>query len=460
MASNPPLDAILSVAQMRAAEDRVIATGVSIDALMQRAGKGAAQWVWRMAAGRPVTVLCGPGNNGGDGYVIAEDLRARGLAVFVIAAAAPATAAARNARSLWQGEVLALGSKTPCGVFVDCLFGSGLNRPLAPPHLAELQRLATRNTIRIAIDLPSGVASDDGALLQDGLPSFDLCVALGAWKFAHWLMPAAELARQTRLVPLGIDEPDGVSQCLQRPALTVPDAHSHKYRRGYAAIVGGSMAGAALLSAKAAMRLAGYVALCGAKARGPDALVLRRWVDVVDDDRVGALLIGPGLGRDATARAKLADALAANHRLVLDADALQLTDAAQIAGLPHTAILTPHEGEFAAMFGALSGSKVDRASAAAAASRAVIVLKGADTVIAAPDGRVAVAPPASGWLASAGTGDVLAGLCVAAYAGRAEPFAAACTAVWLHAAAARHCGAGLIADDLIDTIPIAMRECL
>src|ERR1700712_310013 len=176
-------DQILTVAQIRGAEQALIDAGNSVDALMQTAGRGAADYIWRIAARRPVTVLCGPGNNGGDGYVIAEALRERGGAVTVVAAIEPKTDAARNARALYQGAVLSPDARAHGQVLVDCLFGSGLTRPLSEAHAALLGELAENHPYRIAIDLPSGVDSDTGAALNDSLPDYHLTVALGAWKF-------------------------------------------------------------------------------------------------------------------------------------------------------------------------------------------------------------------------------------------------------------------------------------
>ncbi len=221
------------------------------------------------------------------------------------------------------------------------------------------------------------------------------------------------------------------------------------------------MPGAALLSARAAQRAgAGYAILAGNGSGGPDALVHRDGdlASILADDRVRTVVIGPGLGRDAAAKLRLDVALAADRPLVLDADALILL-ADRLGAIPPHSILTPHEGEFVRLFGDLPGSKVDRTRAAAVASGAIVVLKGADTVIAAPDGRAAIAQPASNWLASAGTGDVLAGTIAAVRARGLDAFDAACAGVWLHTEAARLAGPALIADDLIDHLAAALSAC-
>jgi ADP-dependent NAD(P)H-hydrate dehydratase / NAD(P)H-hydrate epimerase len=451
---------ILTASEMRAAEDAVIAAGTSVAELMERAGKAVAEAVWRYGGGRAALILCGPGNNGGDGYVAARLLQEWGVDVRVAALREPKAPAAIAARSRWDGPVAALDEVEPEPVLVDALFGTGLARPLEDETRRQLARLSAATKFRIAVDLPSGVGTDDGAAL--GAVAADLTVALGALKPAHLLQPAAALCGEVRAADIGVE---AKSQCwvLPQAQMGPPRADAHKYTRGMVAVVGGAMPGAALLSAKAAMRIAGYVAIVGAKRIGPDALVHRRWADVASDERVGALLIGPGLGRDEAAAESFGRALATDHPLVIDADALTLLSEIGLKRLterPHPVILTPHEGEFKTLFGPRSGSKVARALSAAIESQAVIVLKGADTVIAHPDGRAFVAPPASGWLASAGTGDVLAGMIAALLARNSDPLRAACDAVWLHGEAARLAGPGLIADDLPRFLPAAIAACL
>ncbi len=459
-------DQVLTVAQMRSAEEALIAAGSSVEALMDLAGRGAAEWVWRVAAHRPVTVLCGPGNNGGDGYVIAEALRARGGAVAVVAAAEPRTDAARNARSLFQGEVLGPEERPHGEVLVDCLFGSGLTRGLGEAHLALLGDLARSHRHRIAIDLPSGVESDSGQPLNKGLPDYDLTVALGAWKFAHYLMPACAGIGALRLVGIGVAPVAGAARVIGPPALGAPAADAHKYRRGLLGVVGGEMPGASILASVAAQGAgAGYVKLLGepvaAQALSWD-LVLETvpLAQALADRRYNALLVGPGLGRNARARERLLTALAAGIPTVADADALMLLQ----PGDPAPAIVTPHEGELAALeraFGlAPAPAKPDRARALARAGGMVVVAKGPDTVIAAPDGRLALAPRASSWLSTAGTGDVLAGIVASRLATGIEPFAAACEGVWLHAEAARHCLPPFTAEDLARAVPAAYAAAL
>jgi hydroxyethylthiazole kinase-like uncharacterized protein yjeF len=460
----PPQGPILTAAEMRAAELDAVAAGTPLSVLMDQAGQAVANAVLRFAGGRETLILCGPGNNGGDGYVAARLLKVKGHPVRVAALDAPKTDLARAARALWDGAVADARSCPEAPVLVDALFGTGLTRRLEGEVYSAYLALTRAASFIIAVDLPSGLGTDDGAAL--GAVQSHLTLALGALKPAHLLQPGAQLCGTVLRAPISADS-WADARVLERPRLIPPGPNSHKYKRGYAVVAGGAMGGAAMLAARSAMRRAGYVALTGARRPGPDALVHRKWDAVAEDSRVGALLIGPGLGRDEKARAALTAALLTPHRLVLDADALMLLTAEERdmlgkGGRP--VILTPHEGEFVHLFGTLPGSKIDRARAAAEISGAVVILKGADTVIAAPSGAVRVAPAAPSWLASAGTGDVLAGLCVAALSAYEpfvhEAFEAACEAVWLHGEAARRAGPALIADDLPDHIPAAMEACL
>lgn len=462
-------DQILTVAQMRAAEEALIASGTSVDELMQRAGRGAAEWVWRISGGRYVTVLTGPGNNGGDGWVIAEAIRERGGEVAVIAAAEPATPAAKTARALYRGEALDAGAERHGEVLVDCLFGSGLTRPLSDEHAALLARLAASHAKLVAVDLPSGVDSDSGQPFNPDMPRNDLTVALGAWKPAHFLMPACASMGALRLVGIGCAAVDGAARVVTRPRFAAPEAEAHKYSRGLLAAVAGAMPGAALLACQAAQGAgAGYVKLFAERepAGASADLVVETGPlsEVLTDDRNRAILVGPGLGRSGEARERLATALADPVPAVLDADALVLLASRLLAEHQAPLIATPHEGELLALERAFEldgvGSKAERALALARAGTMVVVAKGADTVIAAPDGRMALARRASSWLSTAGTGDVLAGAIASRLAAGAEPFDAACEGVWLHGEAARMCGAAFTAGDLAGAIRGAYAACL
>lgn len=460
-------DQVLTAAQMRDAEAALIAGGISVDELMQRAGRGAAEWVWRMSGGRPVTVLCGPGNNGGDGYVIAEAIRERGGSVQVVAATDSNTPASRAARGLFQGQLLGRDADCHGEVLVDCLFGTGLTRPLHIDDHALLNRLAARHPRRVAVDLPSGVHADNGMTLNDGLPSWHLTLALGAWKPAHFLLPAAPTMGELRLVPIGVRGLPEAGRLIGRPRLAAPAADAHKYKRGLLGVVTGAMPGASLLAARAAQGAgAGYVKVLGAAEGAPPDLVVVRQplAEVLTDNRYAALLVGPGLGRDAAAREILAIALSEPIPAVIDADGLILLSAHNLAERQAPVIATPHEGELFALERAFgldgSGSKFERAEALARATGMVVVAKGADTLIAAPDGRVAFAPRATSWLSTAGTGDVLAGAIASRLANGADPFAAACEGVWLHGEAARLTLAPFTSGELAAQVARAYAACL
>lgn len=462
-----PADQILSVAQMRAAEGALIEAGTSVDQLMQLAGRGAAEWVWRIAGHRAVTVLCGPGNNGGDGYVIAQTLHERGGRVRVVAAHQPQTDAARTARVLFDGEVLDRDAKVHGDVLVDCLFGSGLTRSLTGEDAALLQRLAADHATRIAIDLPSGIESDSGAELTPGLPQYDLTIALGAWKFAHFLMPACAAMGALRLVDIGADPVPDAARPVTRPDLRAPLADAHKYRRGLLGVVGGAMPGAALLAARAAQHGgAGYVRFLGVVTGAPPDLVAdpQPLEQALTDGRYTAFVAGPGLGRDPDARKRLRNVLTSHVPVVLDADALMLFEAADAGANVQPRIITPHEGEFVALERAFKlpgvGTKADRAVELAAACAAVVVAKGPDTVVARGDGRVALATRGSSWLSTAGTGDVLAGVIASRLATGLDPFEAACQGVWLHGEAARLCGPAFTAGQLAEAVQSAYAACL
>ncbi|MBJ6121057.1 NAD(P)H-hydrate dehydratase [Sphingomonas mollis] len=443
-----PIDGhpILTAATMRAAEQ---AHG-NLSALMAQAGAGVATAARRLAGASEVLVLCGPGNNGGDGYVAAVELHVAGHPVRVAAATEPRTDLARAARARWTGPVEPLATARPAPILIDALFGTGLSRPLDAVHAMHFHRLAAAARLTIAVDLPSGVTTDDGRVLTEP-PRCHLTLALGAVKPSHLLQPAARYAGHVRLIDLGLS-PASVATVIARPAFRDPGPDTHKYSRGMVALVGGAMPGASELASIAALRAgAGYVLHLGDGTGPPHALVRRPWsAGALTDPRIGAVVIGPGLGRDDTARDRLATALASGRPLVIDGDALHLLD----ADAPRSAqtILTPHAGEIDALFGKSTASKIDRARVAAARADVVVIFKGPDTVIAAPDSRVTVSADASDWLSAAGTGDVLAGATGAMLASGLPPFEAATAAVWLHREAARLCGRSFIADDLVGAL--------
>ena len=458
---------ILTVEQMRDAEQRIFDAGTPVFDLMQLAAGRAAEWVRRIAAGRSVTILCGPGNNGGDGYVMAHRLSEAGLKVQVVAPEPPKTDAAKQARELWGKTVLTSGGKAQGEVFVDCLFGSGLTRPLSGAHSLLLRDLAERHKITIALDMPSGIASDTGALLNEKLPRFDVTLSLGAWKFAHFLLPGREKVGVQRLLPIGIARVEGAAEALQKPTIAAPPSDAHKYTRGLGVIVGGVMPGAGRLAAEAAMRGgAGYIKLAPQDSAGGanPALVedAGELEPILTDKRTSAILVGPGLWRDDTAVARLKAAISSGKPLVLDADALMLLKPAMLGGdVP--VLATPHDGELETLcrsFSVIAEGRRDRALALARAAGIVVIAKGPDTVIAAPDGRMVLARPASSWLSVAGSGDVLAGIALSRMANGADAFTAACEAVWLHGEAARVCGPAFTPLELAHSVSAALAKCL
>lgn len=461
---------ILMAAQMRAADDAAIAAGTPSGELMERAGRLAAEAMLAFAMPGEVLVLCGPGNNGGDGYVIARHLAAAGLGVRVAAALPPASADCRAMAARWDGPVSPADAAAPAEGFVDALFGTGLARPLSPDMAAQLARLAAGARVRVAVDLPSGADSDSGAYRAD-LPGYDLTVTFAARKRAHVLVPAREACGRVVVADIGLGALASDVRLNLPPALPAPAADTHKYARGIVLVLAGEAGGAARLAARAALRAgAGLVRVVAASeaaaehrarldavmvAEAEDAAALQA---LLADRRPTALVAGPGLGRDARAEALLGAALASDRAAVFDADAFSLR-----AGTPEAfrraaaTVLTPHEGEFTRLFGTLPGSRIDQARKAATDSGAVVVSKGADTVIAAPDGRAVVNGHAAPWLATAGSGDVLAGIIAALLAQGLDAFDAACAGVWLHGDAGRRCGPGCIAEDLPEALPAVLR---
>ena len=450
---------------MRAAE---AAAGASEWELMRRAGEGAAQWVWRVAAGRAVTVLCGPGNNGGDGYVIAEWLRARGIDVVVIAPKEPGTDTARQARAGYRGAVQTHLGNRHAPMLVDALFGYGLTRPIAGEFSKLLEQARASHSYCMAIDVPSGVKSDTGVWLGERFPC-ELTLALGAWKRAHWLMPGSAAMGEKRLVDIGLEVAECDEALSARPRLRAPAADSHKYTRGLVAIVGGTMPGAALLAAEAAMRAgAGNVRLLTDDPHPavPPELVVRQGQleEHLADERIGAVLVGPGLGRDETARARLAAALETARPCVIDADALHLLDWDALEGVAASRlVLTPHAGELAALckaFGIAAESKLERATGLRDAIGANVLAKGPDNLLAPVGGGVVYFPAASRWLSAAGTGDVLAGIAAARLAHHGDPARAAEEAVWLGREAASIAGPAFTAGELARAVRPALARLL
>ena len=294
---------------MRAAEEAAIAAGTPVEELMERAGMAAAEAIWRFAGPLPALILCGPGNNGGDGYVIARALAQRGVEVRVAALAEPKSEAARQARARWTGPVEPLADAVAAPLLIDALFGTGLGRALDDAIAGRLADLAHSAAIRVAIDLPSGVATDDGSILSP-VPDFDLTITFQTLKPSHLLQPAARHMGRIVVADIGIAAA-GALAAIERPRLAAPGPDSHKYSRGLVAIVAGAMPGASALAAGAAARAgAGAVRLhAAASAHGVPASVIQAPGDPLaglDDKRIGALLLGPGLAEDAEGRTLLA----------------------------------------------------------------------------------------------------------------------------------------------------------
>jgi hydroxyethylthiazole kinase-like uncharacterized protein yjeF len=444
---------ILTAERMRAAEQAAIDAGTPVETLMERAGAALAEATVRFGAPLPVLILCGPGNNGGDGNVAARHLADRGIRVRVAALGDPKSDAAKWARSKFNGEVEQLGAETGrAPILIDCLFGTGLKKALQPDLVEQLLRLSTDASVCIACDLPSGAESDSGELLND-VPGFGLTVTFGALKPAHRLMPAMHKCGRVVLADIGLAI-DTAWREIGRPDLPPLDPAGHKYSRGLVHALAGKMPGAIALSAVAAARSgAGYVRVSTSRAiDGLPSAIVQTDTAILDDPRIGCILVGPGMGEIPQL---LTLALTARAPKVIDADAIgQVGDAERLRG--QDAILTPHSGEFVRLFGELPGNKAEQALEAACRSGAVVVYKGPDTVVASPDGRIGFAPPAPAWLASAGTGDVLAGMIAALRARGLEAFEAACAAVWLHGRAAEIAGPHMIADDLAAAIPAAL----
>ncbi len=469
----PPGAPIVTAARMRAAEEALFRREPQLD-VMERACAAVARAVARFARGSPILVLAGPGNNGGDAYVAARLLKAAGHDVAVAAGGEPGTAAARAMLERWGGEVGSLYQARPRPVLVDGLFGTGLTRPLERGIAPVLAELVAAARFALAIDLPSGLATDSGADL--GAPrGIAATLALGALKPAHVLGAGLERCGQVLLADIGIPVASDW-RSVARPRLAAPGPRAHKYNRGLVVVVEGGMPGAARLAAHAAMASgAGYTILAcrdeggggrGGGGGGPDALVRHRiangddLADFLTEKRIGGILIGPGLGRDRRAEGLLKAALSAELPLILDGDALTLLGKSATAWLQRRTAatwLTPHEGEFGRMFEG-DGDKISQTLAAASESRATVIHKGADTVIAGPRGEVRVLARASSWLSTAGTGDILAGTLAAQVAAGNKN--AAETAVWLHARAAALAGPAFIADALPMHLPQAIAECL
>ena len=498
--------ALLTAAQMGEADRLTVASGISEMRLMDNAGRAVAQAIMERWSPRPVLVLCGPGNNGGDGFAAALCLVQNGWPVRV-ASLVPREqlhgAAAQHA-ALWQGPVEALTPAALDGaaLVVDAIFGAGLSRPLEGAAAQTLAAAADRNTTIVAVDVPSGLMGDTGNTGNTGNSGASagavpcaLTVTFFRKKPGHLLQPGRRLCGELVMADIGTPEsvfdvvrPDTFENdpLLWAAALPMLHPEGNKYTRGHALVWGGwPTTGAARLAAAAAARVgAGLTTVAVDASRSEAALpvyaaaltsimvspvaVPRDLEKLLANERITGLLIGPGAGTGPDTRARVLVMLQASRATVLDADALSAfknEPASLFRAIKGPCVLTPHEGEFARLFPGTSPSVVDtpsdklaRTRAAARASGTIVVLKGSDTVIAAPDGRAIVNANAPPNLATAGSGDVLAGMVLGLLAQGMEPFLAAAAAVWLHGAAAAHFGPGLLAEDLPDRLPAVFRR--
>lgn len=492
---------MLDPTQMARADRRAVEMGVPSLVLMEKAGAAVADAVVRFVArqnigARPgqVFVLCGPGNNGGDGFVAARLLAAQGLTIrlALLGDAAALTGDAAHNAGQWSGAIenpqeLDL---TEADVIVDALFGAGLARDLDGAARELVERMAASGRPVIAVDLPSGVDGASGMVRGAAAPAV-ATVTFFRLKPGHLLEPGRSLCGEMHVADIGI--PDGVLDSVvpdtfvNSPAFwgaqfPMPRRQGHKYDRGHAVIVSGGAwtSGAARLAARSALRGgAGLVTVAcpyealPLHAASYAALMLRPMENAGDlaqllsDSRLHTVVLGPGLGVGDETRRKVAIA-APGRRIVLDADALTSFAGDAEALVPwarqaEAMVITPHDGEFARLFGNVPSvmdapGKLARARAAAGFLGCVVLLKGADTVVAAPDGRATIAENAPPYLATAGAGDVLAGLIGALLSQKMPGFEAASAAVWLHGEAAHEVGLGLIADDLPEALPYIYGE--
>lgn len=491
---------LLSNAEMGEADRLTIAGGVAGLTLMENAGRAVAQAVSASQhPGSRVVVLAGPGNNGGDGFVAARLLVEQGYAVKVLLAGAldKLTGDAAAAAKAWDRGMAPADPEELAGadVVIDALFGAGLDRPVSGSAQTMIEAVNAQAAPIIAVDLPSGVNGTTGAVMGTAIKA-EQTVTFFRKKAAHVLMPGRAYCGDVSVAPIGI--PDTVLVRISprsfenlpelwRDKFPTPRAQSHKYERGHAIIVSGPSwsTGAARLAARGALRAgAGLVTIASPREALPInaatnlAIMVRpadgaaQLASLLADPRLNALAIGPGLGvSEATCELVLA-ALDGERAVVLDADAITSFAqsprrlAAAIEGRREKiTILTPHEGEFSRYFHALdantkAGSKLERARLAAALISAVVVLKGPDTVVAAPDGRASIAANAPAFLATAGAGDVLTGITAGLAAQGMPAFEAASAAVWLHGEAASAFGIGLIAEDLAEQLPSVYRSLL
>jgi hydroxyethylthiazole kinase-like uncharacterized protein yjeF len=486
---------LLTTGAMREADARTIAAGTPGTVLMERAGRAVAEAVVAMVPDPSrVLVVCGPGNNGGDGFVAARLLAKRryGVTVALLGPREALRGDAAEMAALWQGPVIPAAEAAPveADLIVDAVFGAGLARDLEGPAAALVQRINASETPVLAVDIPSGIDGDSGQERGTAVRA-SRTVTFAARKPGHLLLPGRVHCGAVAVADIGIaaetlaavagrtfsNAPDLWQAALPRLALA-----AHKYDRGHTLVASGgaTRTGAARLAARAALRVgSGLVTV----ASPPEALgvnaaqltaVMVRGCDGADglaailrDARFNALVLGPALGVHAMTRTMVVVAIEAKRALVLDADALTAFEglASELEGAfaETPTVLTPHAGEFARLFAGRPDilepvSKLERTRRAAVHTGAVTVLKGLDTVIAAPDGRAAINENGTPYLATAGSGDVLSGIIAGLMAQGLPAFEAACAGVWIHAEAGAAFGPGLIAEDLPEQIPAILRR--
>lgn len=485
---------LLTTDEMSRADQLAIAGGIPGVDLMERAGAAVADEVWRLyPEAESVAVLCGPGNNGGDGFVAARLLVKLGYRVrlSLLGNRDSLKGDAAAMADLWTAAINQLNAESIAGadVIVDAVFGAGLTRDIDGPVAEVIEALNEQTVPVVSVDVPSGIDGSTGEVRGTAVRAV-ATVTFFRRKPGHLLLPGRQHMGPIRVADIGIPEPvlDEVkpmtsANCvaLWGNSLPIPQLGGHKYSRGHALIVSGGpdSTGAARLGARGALRAgAGLVTLASPRAAFPvnaaqlTAIMIKPFegadglARILQDRRMNAVLIGPGIGVGESTAGKVEAVLSSDAAVVLDADALTSFEAEtdplfkSMAGRDAEVVLTPHAGEFSRLFPALGGSKLDRARSAAAESGAVVILKGADTVVAAPDGRASINENAAAWLATAGSGDVLAGFVTGLLAQQMPAYEAACAAVWLHGAAGNAAGPGLIAEDLTEIMPKVWRETL
>jgi hydroxyethylthiazole kinase-like uncharacterized protein yjeF len=473
---------ILTIGEMTAADQAAIAAGTPGLMLMERAGRAVVEAIRQRYRPCRVAVLCGPGNNGGDGYVVARLLKRRGWPVWVEALGVPATPDARSMAAKWRGETLPLSAAIrPSDLVVDALFGAGLGRPLEGAALSQARASHRAATPVVAVDMPSGIDGDNGAILGEAAFRADVTVTFHRRKIGHALEPGRSACGELVVADIGLGAGDG-GLVENGPALWLehfpwPAAAAHKHARGRLAVVSGDpwSTGAARLAARGGLRIgAGLVTLLSGPAAAAinaahlEAVMLKVFeteqalVDAVDS--ADAVVIGPAAGVTPATRGHLFALARTGAAMVIDADALTVfgdRPADLFNALDRDDVLTPHPGEFERLFPGLmkaSPHRIAAAREAAARAGAIVLVKGPDTVIAAPDGRAAVNLRDARWLATAGSGDVLAGFIGGLLAQGMDSWEAACAGAWIHAECGRRFGPGLIAEDLPGLAPAVLAE--